>query len=231
MPAALVRPGRVGCCAPAPPPTATTAAHSLRGRLAAPRAVEVASSSSAPPATTSQPYFTAAGVAPPSNSAHSHFLHIDDWSRERLDAVLETAKTVKAKLAARDETYKPFAGKTMSMIFTKPSMRTRVSFETVSWWWWVGGRGAAWHAKREERRRAALARRAQKLGARGERFALPRLCAAPLATRSHARQVSALGSLPLSGTADGGDGGRHPRLSRSRFLGVGVRPFFRFPPP
>ena len=38
---------------------------------------------------------------------------------------------VKAKLAARDESFKPFAGLTMAMIFTKPSMRTRVSFETV----------------------------------------------------------------------------------------------------
>ena len=39
---------------------------------------------------------------------------------------------VKEKLKQRDESYKPFAGLTMAMIFTKPSMRTRVSFETVS---------------------------------------------------------------------------------------------------
>ena len=39
---------------------------------------------------------------------------------------------VKKKLKQRDESYKPFAGMTMAMIFTKPSMRTRVSFETVS---------------------------------------------------------------------------------------------------
>lgn len=38
---------------------------------------------------------------------------------------------VKKKLKERDESYKPFAGMTMAMIFTKPSMRTRVSFETV----------------------------------------------------------------------------------------------------
>ena len=38
---------------------------------------------------------------------------------------------VKEKLKNRDESYKPFAGLTMAMIFTKPSMRTRVSFETV----------------------------------------------------------------------------------------------------
>ncbi len=38
---------------------------------------------------------------------------------------------MKEKLKNRDESYKPFAGLTMAMIFTKPSMRTRVSFETV----------------------------------------------------------------------------------------------------
>ena len=37
---------------------------------------------------------------------------------------------VKRKLKDGDD-YKPLAGKTMAMIFTKPSMRTRISFETV----------------------------------------------------------------------------------------------------
>ena len=60
-----------------------------------------------------------------------HFLHIDDFSRDELMAMLKTSATVKQKLLERDESYKPFAGKTMSMIFTKPSMRTRLSFETV----------------------------------------------------------------------------------------------------
>lgn len=41
------------------------------------------------------------------------------------------AKEVKAKLKADGNSYKPFAGKSLAMIFTKPSMRTRVSFETV----------------------------------------------------------------------------------------------------
>ena len=60
-----------------------------------------------------------------------HFLHIDDFSKEELWAMLETSQKVKAKLKAGDESFKPFAGKTMAMVFTKPSMRTRVSFETV----------------------------------------------------------------------------------------------------
>lgn len=69
-------------------------------------------------------------VTPPAKG--HHFLHIDDFSREELLAMLQTASEVKAKLKANDQSYKPFAGKTLAMIFTKPSMRTRVSFETVS---------------------------------------------------------------------------------------------------
>ncbi|KAK9846421.1 hypothetical protein WJX81_003490 [Elliptochloris bilobata] len=41
-----------------------------------------------------------------------------------------TAQKVKAALKSGDKSYRPFAGKTMAMVFTKPSMRTRVSFET-----------------------------------------------------------------------------------------------------
>lgn len=44
--------------------------------------------------------------------------------------MLENAKISKAKFYTRDESFKPFAGQTMAMIFTKPSARTRVSFET-----------------------------------------------------------------------------------------------------
>ena len=38
---------------------------------------------------------------------------------------------MKKALKEGDDSYKPLAGKTMAMIFTKPSMRTRISFETV----------------------------------------------------------------------------------------------------
>lgn len=61
-----------------------------------------------------------------------HFLHIDDFSKEELSNMLSTARTVKDRLKKGDTTYRPFEGKSMAMIFTKPSMRTRVSFETVS---------------------------------------------------------------------------------------------------
>ena len=38
---------------------------------------------------------------------------------------------MKKSFAEHDESFKPLAGRTMAMIFTKPSMRTRISFETV----------------------------------------------------------------------------------------------------
>ena len=70
-------------------------------------------------------------VAPPDpSSGVHHFLHIDDFSREELTSMLDSALLAKQKLRERDESFKPFSGKTMAMIFTKPSMRTRVSFET-----------------------------------------------------------------------------------------------------
>lgn len=72
---------------------------------------------------------SAAGIAPP--AVGRHFLHVDDFSRAELDAVLATAVKVKNELKTGDGSYQPLRGKTMAMIFTKPSMRTRVSFETV----------------------------------------------------------------------------------------------------
>ena len=75
--------------------------------------------------------FSGRDIAAPSKGKH-HFLHIDDFSREDLSAMLKSGLEVKKKIQAGDESYKPFAGLTMAMIFTKPSMRTRISFETVS---------------------------------------------------------------------------------------------------
>ena len=75
--------------------------------------------------------FSGRDIAAPSKGKH-HFLHIDDFSKEELSAMLKTGLEVKKKIQAGEESYKPFAGLTMAMIFTKPSMRTRISFETVS---------------------------------------------------------------------------------------------------
>ncbi len=73
--------------------------------------------------------YSGKSVAPP-DKGH-HFLHIDDFSTDEIRAMLDSAAKVKARFKAHDESFKPFAGKTMAMIFTKPSMRTRISFETV----------------------------------------------------------------------------------------------------
>ena len=57
-----------------------------------------------------------------------NFVSILDFSSDELAAVLETAAAIKANPAARGEL--PLERKTLAMIFQKPSLRTRVSFET-----------------------------------------------------------------------------------------------------
>ncbi|KAK0575618.1 hypothetical protein LWI29_003860 [Acer saccharum] len=64
------------------------------------------------------------------NSELKDFLHINDFDKDTILKILDRAAEVKALLKSGEKTYLPFKGKTMSMIFTKPSMRTRVSFET-----------------------------------------------------------------------------------------------------
>ncbi|EXB70258.1 Ornithine carbamoyltransferase [Morus notabilis] len=58
------------------------------------------------------------------------FLHISDFDKATILKMLDRAAEVKALLKSGENTYLPFKGKTMAMIFAKPSMRTRVSFET-----------------------------------------------------------------------------------------------------
>ena len=60
-----------------------------------------------------------------SQPAARHFLAIPDFSREELIATLDLADRMKRG----SYTEKPLAGKTLAMIFTKSSTRTRVSFE------------------------------------------------------------------------------------------------------
>lgn len=74
-------------------------------------------------------YYTGTSISPPKRGK-SHFLHIDDFSKDELWAILKKAKEVKQAVKSGDRSYKPFQDMSMSMIFTKPSMRTRVSFET-----------------------------------------------------------------------------------------------------
>ncbi|MGA0235390.1 MAG: ornithine carbamoyltransferase, partial [Alphaproteobacteria bacterium] len=57
-----------------------------------------------------------------------HFLDLKDVSAEDLRTILDGAKSIKAARLAGSEK-RPLTGKTLAMIFEKPSTRTRVSFE------------------------------------------------------------------------------------------------------
>jgi len=69
-------------------------------------------------------------MVPPPSLGGKHFLHLDDFSKDELQNMLDLGLKAKKSFYARDETFKPLQGQTMAMIFTKPSARTRVSFET-----------------------------------------------------------------------------------------------------
>jgi ornithine carbamoyltransferase len=56
------------------------------------------------------------------------FLRVSDWSRDELLAVLDLADRLKAAQRAREE-HRLLPGRTLGMVFQKPSTRTRVSFE------------------------------------------------------------------------------------------------------
>lgn len=57
------------------------------------------------------------------------FLAISDLTIDEINEIFDLTKELKAK-NKKGETYHPLAGKTMAMIFQKPSARTRISFET-----------------------------------------------------------------------------------------------------
>jgi ornithine carbamoyltransferase len=57
-----------------------------------------------------------------------HFLSLKDYSAEEILAILDFAHEVKRRRRA-GEAFLPMRGKVMAMVFQKPSLRTRVSFE------------------------------------------------------------------------------------------------------
>ena len=59
-----------------------------------------------------------------------HFLDLKDFSTDNLQALLDDALRMKAAQKSGAGHELPLAGKTVAMIFEKPSTRTRVSFET-----------------------------------------------------------------------------------------------------
>jgi ornithine carbamoyltransferase len=58
-----------------------------------------------------------------------NFLHVNDLNEDSLNEILDRSSWVKAKVKEEGD-YKPLSGKSMAMIFAKPSARTRISFET-----------------------------------------------------------------------------------------------------
>ena len=57
-----------------------------------------------------------------------NFMNVNDLSRDQLNEILEKSSWIKNKFKNNDK-YLPLDGKTMAMIFAKPSARTRISFE------------------------------------------------------------------------------------------------------
>ena len=60
----------------------------------------------------------------------NNFLHVDDLDKDNLIDILDKSTWIKEKFKNKKDNYKPLKGKTMAMIFAKPSARTRISFET-----------------------------------------------------------------------------------------------------
>jgi len=57
------------------------------------------------------------------------FIHISDLTTDEIFEILDKSKWIKNQFK-QNANYTPFNGKTLAMIFAKPSARTRVSFET-----------------------------------------------------------------------------------------------------
>ncbi|KAK6773063.1 hypothetical protein RDI58_028301 [Solanum bulbocastanum] len=80
--------------------------------------------------TTSSAAASSSSVIAKGTANQKDFLHINDFDKATILNILDRAREVKELLKSGERTYLPFKGKTMAMIFAKPSMRTRVSFET-----------------------------------------------------------------------------------------------------
>lgn len=63
------------------------------------------------------------------SSSPKHFLDLNLLPRDTLRAILTSAAALKAKRKKGDTSDKPLSGRTLAMMFEKPSTRTRVSFQ------------------------------------------------------------------------------------------------------
>jgi len=68
-------------------------------------------------------------LAPAPTLYGRHFLTVDDFSADELGALLRLAAYLKGRRVAEQSSVLP--GKTLAMLFEKPSLRTRVSFEVA----------------------------------------------------------------------------------------------------
>jgi ornithine carbamoyltransferase len=58
-----------------------------------------------------------------------HFLDLTEFSKAELRAIIDASRAMKAKLKRKGKSERPLAGRTLAMIFDRPSTRTRVSFD------------------------------------------------------------------------------------------------------
>ena len=63
------------------------------------------------------------------SAAPRHFLDLHLLPSETVRAILTSAAALKAKRKSGDTSDKPLSGRTLAMLFEKPSTRTRVSFQ------------------------------------------------------------------------------------------------------
>src|SRR3981081_2293508 len=63
------------------------------------------------------------------SKALRHFLDLSELPTKELRNMLALSVAMKAKLKAHEKATRPLEGKTLAMIFEKPSTRTRVSFD------------------------------------------------------------------------------------------------------
>ena len=63
------------------------------------------------------------------SKALRHFLDLNELPIKELRNMLAASVAMKAKLKAHEKATTPLEGKTLAMIFEKPSTRTRVSFD------------------------------------------------------------------------------------------------------
>jgi acetylornithine/N-succinyldiaminopimelate aminotransferase len=77
------------------------------------------------------PTLVHSGPAPTVKPAYHDVLTVEDLSRSQLDEVLDLASYLKQRRKLAPSVITPVEGRSVALVFEKPSLRTRVSFETA----------------------------------------------------------------------------------------------------